>query len=147
MQLKADLRTLLTAQAAITALVGTNADSRDPCIRPERLFAKDARPCLVIHLEEDDPLSTLEGCGPEHNIETNFLCIADRQEDAEALADALKTYLEPFSGATANGTIESVTWLPQPSSWQPYGDGSDEGEFVVACAAKIWYVEDSGGTA
>lgn len=139
MTLKADLRTLLLADATIAGLIGTHEKSGDACIRPERLFEKDRLPAIEMHTEKDAAVNDLTGAGRERNVQMVLSCIGIRQSDAEGLAAEVRRVLEPFVGATTTGSLGGIWWIAERGAWAPYGDGTDDGEFVQECTLKLWY--------
>lgn len=139
MSLKSDLRALFLADAGIAAVIGTNTKSGDKCIRPERLYESDVLPAIEIHVEDTATQNDLSGDSGTSNPVVVISSIANTQAGAEALRDAVSSKLEPFIGATATGHIGGVFHLKDRGAWQPYEDGSDEGEFVEESHFRIWY--------
>lgn len=143
MSLEADVQTLLKAETTITVLVATNPRAGDDkSIRRERLFQSDVFPAIEIHLEDAGPVNTLEGHNGTFNSHVVLACVAHDQGTAAQIAAACVAYLEPFTGATATGFVESVTYMATRNNFVPYVDGTDDGEHVSEVHLRIWYIAD-----
>ena len=143
MSLEADLQTLLKAQTSIAVALGENPRAGgDRAIRRERLFQSDVLPAIEIHIEDAGPVNTLEGHNGTFNSHVVLACLALDQGIAAQIAAAVVAYLEPFTGATATGFVESVTYLSTRNNFVAYVDGTDDGEHVSEVHLRIWYIAD-----
>lgn len=134
MSLEGDIRTALLAMDAVTALVGTSHSAR---IRPYKLDEGDdnTEEHIVIEVDSDDHLNDLTGRGGMVISDVNISCRAMTDEDARALAAAVRVNgTEPGTGLAGyggSGTAFDAVLEDTASSEMPFDDGSDRAWYVV----------------
>lgn len=144
MSIEADLRTYLLTLGTVTTLVGEGGLGR---IRPDRLHEGETLPAVIMQVDNERPLNTLDGKGGRVYADVTLICRAQEKEDARTLAEAIRvngtdpgTGLAGYNGAAGDSTIDA--WLEdQNTSFTPAADGSDQGFYDVFCNYVITYAE------
>ena len=129
------LRTWLTAQAAVTAIIGTRAY---PAQAPQRA----ALPMIVFTRESEDKYPALDGTGGGTQLaaaEFDLECIAKTPAEASALAAAVVAAIKDYQGAMGDDTCEAVMITDEYDGYQKPTEGSDNGRHVTTIEFQLQY--------
>ena len=131
--MKSGLVSLLTAESTITAICGTR-------VYVQRAPQNAAFPHIIITQMSSDENATLDGgSGQLRFLGFDIDCKARSSVTAESLANAVRTYIDDYSGTAGNFTIGAVLMNDESDDYEPPQDGSDVGVFVVTLDVTIHY--------
>lgn len=99
MSLSTDLRTYLLAQSGISNLVGTRVYR---ALRNQG----DGLPAIVINITNDASDQALDGVLSARDADVQIDCFDDDWAGVDALADAVETALDAYSGAMGDRTCQ-----------------------------------------
>ncbi|TXI04212.1 MAG: hypothetical protein E6Q76_12790 [Rhizobium sp.] len=143
MSLISDLVTVLNSFSTVTDLCVTNAKTGTKAIRPDHLSQTDVLNAthggIEISTISTEFLSANDGSSKTGIYQLTISSIARGSVVANALADAIWDALEPFTGATEGGRIESVVMNDRREEWATLDDGTDTGEYVVEQDLSVFY--------
>ncbi len=141
MSIETNLRTLLLTQSSITTLVPaqTVGGTSYPSIYNERQVQGASRPYIVIsHIARDSLLSlgTTHGAA-KTNIDID--CYANTLLAADAIGEAVKTFIQDYSGAAGTGTIMAVELQDMQHDMIEEKQGRDVVEHIVSLNVDIFH--------
>ena len=127
-----NLRNKFINTGAIQALIGPRMYQDHPLQGPPRPFIFFQRSSVRHERALDDA----QGEAPfSHSFDVE--CVADRDSQAEALSDAVRT-LDGFTGTLGDTTIKRLFVDDQSDDYVPVGAGSDSGRFVKALRMEVF---------
>lgn len=131
--MKAGLVSLLSAEATVTAICGTR-------IYVNRAPQNATFPHLIITQMRSEENGTLDGgSGQLRFLDFDIDCKAKSSVVAESLANAVRVYLDDYSGTAGSFTIGAVLMNDESDDYEPPQDGSDVGVFVVTLDLTIQF--------
>ena len=131
--MKSGLVSLLSSEATITAICGTR-------VYVQRAPQNAAFPHLIITQMGSEENATLDGgSGQLRFLDFDIDCKAKSSATAESLANAVRTYIDDYSGTAGSFTIGAVLMNDESDDYEPPQDGSDVGVFVVTLDVTIHY--------
>lgn len=131
--MKSGLVSLLSAEATITAICSTR-------IYVNRAPQNAAFPHVIITQMGSEENTSIDGAsGQLRFLEFDIDCKAKSSVVAESLANAVRVYLDDFSGTAGSYTIGAVLMNDESDDYEPPQDGSDVGVFVVTLDLTIQY--------
>ena len=134
MAIETGLRTLLLAQASITALAPaqTVGGVSFPAVFLDNAAEGCKPPYVIITQTGHDPYKRLDGTGGTLRMsEVDVDCYAHNRPDAIALGAAVETFLRDYSGAAgASDTINAVLYESHRDDVISTGDGRDQRYYV-----------------
>lgn len=131
--MKSGLVALLAAEATVTAICSTR-------IYIQRAPQNATFPHLIITQMGSEENTTIDGSsGQLRFIEFDIDCKARSSVQAESLGNAVRTYLDDYSGAAGSYTIGAVILNDESDDYEPPQDGSDVGVFVVTLDLTVQY--------
>lgn len=131
--MKSGLVSLLSSEATITAISGTR-------VYIQRAPQNAAFPHIIITQMSSDENGTLDGgSGQLRFLDFDIDCKAKSSVTAESLGNAIRTYIDDYSGAAGSFTIGAVIMNDESDDYEPPQDGSDVGVFVVTLDLTIHY--------
>ena len=131
--MKAGLVSLLAAEGTITAICST------------RIYVQKAPQAalfphvIITQMSSNENMSLDGGSGSLRFINYDIDCKARTSVQAEALGNAVRTYLDDYSGTAGSFTIGAVILNDESDDYEPPQDGSDIGVFVVTLDLDIQY--------
>lgn len=131
--MKSSLVSLLTSEATITAICGTRVYvTRAP---QNALF-----PHVIITQMGSDENGTLDGAsGQLRFLDFEIDCKAKSSVTAESLGNAVRTFIDDYSGTAGSKTIGAVIMNDETDDYEPPQDGSDVGVFIVTLDFTVQY--------
>ena len=132
--MKHGLRTLLVAEASITALVGTR-------VYVETVPQGSQLPHILITQISTDEYNTLDGAGGMRSMDVDIDGKAAGSVSATAVADAVRAYIKNYTGTAGSYTINSVLVNDESAGYEPPTDGSDVGIYYVTLDTSIQFTE------
>lgn len=124
---------LLTAEATITALVGSR-------VYVNKAPQKAALPYIIITQLGSEEFKSLDATTSTLRMLTlDIDCKADRFVEAESVANAVRTYLDDYSGTAGSYTIGAVLMNSERHDYEPPDDGSDIGLHVITLDLDVQY--------
>jgi len=113
----------LKATSAVTDIVGSGDSARIyPLERPQTTVT----PAIVVRVLSDDPQDTKEGAATLTINTTGVYCMADTYAAAKALAAAVRTSLDRYSGTSGGEVIKNIFYQDQDTYTNQIGGGSSE---------------------
>lgn len=131
--MKSGLISLLTGEATISALVGSRVFIGKA---PEKALL----PHIVITQMGSEENTSIDGAsGQLRTLTFDIDCRAKRSVEAETLGNAVRTFLDDYSGTAGAYTIGAVFVNDEVDDYEPPADGSDVGVHVVTLDLDIQY--------
>jgi hypothetical protein len=131
--MKSGLVSLLSSEATITAISGTR-------VYVQRAPQNAAFPHIIITQMGSEENTTLDGgSGQLRFLDFDIDCKAKSSVTAESLGNAVRTYIDDYSGTAGSYTIGAVLINDESDDYEPPQDGSDVGVFVVTLDLTIHY--------
>ena len=130
--MRASLVTLLNAQSSITDLVSTR-------IYIDKAPEGCALPYIVILQHGSDEFMTSDNTGNLRGIDFSIICRAQRSITSESVADAVREFVQDYSGAAGSETISAVVFEGVSDQFEPPVDGSDIGKHASTLDLQILY--------
>lgn len=131
--MKSGLISLLTGEATISALVGSRVFIGKA---PEKALL----PHIVITQMGSEENTSIDGAsGQLRTLTFDIDCRAKRSVEAETLGNAVRTFLDDYSGTAGSYTIGAVFVNDEVDDYEPPADGSDVGVHVVTLDLDIQY--------
>jgi hypothetical protein len=131
--MKSGLVSLLSSEATITAISGTR-------VYVQRAPQNAAFPHIIITQMSSEENTTLDGgSGQLRFLDFDIDCKAKSSVTAESLGNAVRTYIDDYSGTAGSYTIGAVLINDESDDYEPPQDGSDVGVFVVTLDLTIHY--------
>lgn len=131
--MKSGLVSLLSAEATITAICSTR-------IYVNRAPQNAAFPHVIITQMGSEENTAIDGgSGQLRFLEFDIDCKAKSSVVAESLANAVRVYLDDYSGTAGSYTIGAVLMNDESDDYEPPQDGSDVGVFVVTLDLTVQY--------
>lgn len=123
--MKSGLVALLSTEATITAICGTR-------VYVSKAPEKALLPYVIITQMSSEENASLDGAsGKLRFITFDIDCKSKTSVQAELLGNAVRTFIQDYSGAAGNYTIGAVIMNDESDSYEPPQDGSDVGVHVV----------------
>jgi hypothetical protein len=131
--MKSGLVSLLTGESTISTLIGSRC-------YVGKAPQKAALPFLLITQMAAQQNTTLDGgSNLLRFIDYDIDCKADRSIGAAQLADAVRVFLDDYSGTAGSETIAAVLINDEVDDFEPPADGSDVGIHVVTLDVTIQF--------
>jgi hypothetical protein len=131
--MKSGLVSLLSSEATITAISGTR-------VYVQRAPQNAAFPHIIITQMSSEENTTLDGgSGQLRFLDFDIDCKAKSSVTAESLGNAVRTYIDDYSGTAGSYTVGAVLINDESDDYEPPQDGSDVGVFVVTLDLTIHY--------
>lgn len=131
--MKSGLVSLLSSEATITAISGTR-------VYVQRAPQNAAFPHIIITQMSSDENGTLDGgSGQLRFLDFDIDCKAKSSVQAESLSNAVRVFIDDYSGTAGSFTIGAVIMNDESDDYEPPQDGSDVGVFVVTLDLTIHY--------
>jgi hypothetical protein len=131
--MKSGLVSLLSSEATITAISGTR-------VYVQRAPQNAAFPHIIITQMSSEENTTLDGgSGQLRFVDFDIDCKAKSSVTAESLGNAVRTYIDDYSGTAGSYTVGAVLINDESDDYEPPQDGSDVGVFVVTLDLTIHY--------
>lgn len=131
--MKSGLVSLLSSEATITTICSTR-------VYVNRAPQNATFPHIIITQMGTDENGTLDGAsGQLRFIDFDIDCKAKSSVTAESLSNAVRTYIDDYSGTAGTFTIGAVLLNDESDDYEPPEDGSDVGVFVVTLDVTIQF--------
>jgi hypothetical protein len=131
--MKSGLVSLLAGESTISALCGSR-------IYINKAPQKATFPQLVITQMSSEENGSIDGgSGQLRFINFDIDCRATTSMQAESLGNAVRTFLDDYSGAAGGSTIGAVIMNDESDDYEPPQDGSDVGVHVVTLDLDIQF--------
>ena len=124
---------LLKAEATVTAIVGSAGVYITKAPQGTKL------PFVVIDQSDTEEFNSLDGTGRLRRMGFALDCIASTSVGAETLADAVREYIDDYTGTAGTFTIKAVILNGEAQGYDPPNDGSDVGWHIITLDLDIFY--------
>lgn len=136
-----ELRTLLLAQSSITTLAPAQTVNR---ISVPAAFVDSAQqgfepPFIVISNTNSQPIVCSDGTKEFRTADIDIDCYSYSRASSRTLADAVRTYIDDFSGTAGANTIHAVIWQDENDFAVKPQDGRDTRWYVTTETFSIQY--------
>jgi len=122
----------LRAESTISALVGTR-------VYPFHAPQTAALPYIVVEQISSEENVALDGTGGLRFVTFDIDCKADRATESRTLGKTVREFLDDYSGAAGNETIDAVLMNSENTEYEPPTDGSDRGIYTTLLDVTIQY--------
>ena len=131
--MKSGLVSLLTGEATISAIVGSR-------VYVNKAPQTAAYPHIVITQMGAEENTSVDGAsGQLRTLSFDIDCRAKRSVEAESLGNAVRTFIDDYSGTAGSYTIGAVFVNDELDDYEPPADASDVGVHVVTLGVDIQY--------
>lgn len=131
--MKSGLVSLLSGESTVNAICGSR-------IYIGKAPQKAIFPHLIITQMSSEENGTLDGkSGQLRFLNFDIDCKSKTSVQAEQLANAVRTFLDDYSGAAGDFTIGAVIMNDESDDYEPPTDGSDIGVHIVTLDLDIQY--------
>ena len=123
--MKSGLVALLSTESTITAICSTR-------VYVSKAPEKALLPYIIITQMSSEENPSIDGAsGKLRFITFDIDCKSKTSVQAESLGNAVRTFIQDYTGAAGNFTIGAVIMNDESDSYEPPQDGSDVGVHVV----------------
>ena len=123
--MKSGLVALLSTESTITAICSTR-------VYVSKAPEKALLPYVIITQMSSEENPSLDGAsGKLRFITFDIDCKSKTSVQAESLGNAVRTFIQDYTGSAGNYTIGAVVMNDESDSYEPPEDGSDVGVHVV----------------
>lgn len=131
--MKSGLVSLLTGEATVSAICGSR-------VYVNRAPQNATFPHVIITQMSSEENGTLDGgSGQLRFLDFDIDCKAKSSVQAESLCNAVRTFIDDYSGTAGSYTIGAVLINDESDDYEPPQDGSDVGVFVVTLDVTIQF--------
>lgn len=131
--MKSGLVSLLTGESTVNAIVGSR-------VYISNAPQKATFPHIVITQMGSNENGALDGnSGNLRMIDYQIDCRAKTSVGAESLGNAVRTFIDDYSGAAGSYTIGAVLMNSEVDDFEPPTDGSETGTYVVSLDLTIHF--------
>jgi hypothetical protein len=131
--MKSGLVSLLTGEATVSAICSSR-------VYVNRAPQNAIFPHVIITQMGSEENATLDGAsGQLRFIDFDIDCKAKSSVQAESLANAVRVFIDDYSGTAGSFTIGAVLMNDESDDYEPPQDGSDVGVFVVTLDLTVHY--------
>ena len=131
--MKSGLVSLLTGEATVSAICSSR-------VYVNRAPQNAMFPHVIITQMNSEENGTLDGgSGQLRFLDFDIDCKAKSSVQAESLANAVRVFIDDYSGTAGSFTIGSVLMNDESDDYEPPQDGSDVGVFVVTLDLTVHY--------
>jgi hypothetical protein len=131
--MKSGLVSLLTGEATVSAICSSR-------VYVNRAPQKAIFPHVIITQMNSEENGTIDGgSGQLRFIDFDIDCKAKSSVQAESLANAVRVFIDDYSGTAGSYTIGAVLMNDESDEYEPPQDGSDVGVFVVTLDVTIQF--------
>lgn len=130
--MRAGLVALLAAEGSIT----TYTSSR---IYINKAPQGAALPHIIITQLDSEEHKTFDTTSSLRTITFDIDCVSDRSVEAEDVADAVRVYLDDFTGTAGSFTIAAVLYQSESDDYIPPQDASDNGKHITTLTFDVQY--------
>ena len=131
--MKSGLVSLLTGEATVSAICSSR-------VYVNRAPQNAIFPHVIITQLGSGEYTTLDGAsGWLRFIDFDIDCKAKSSVQAESLSNAVRVFIDDYSGTAGSYTIGAVIMNDESDDYEPPQDGSDVGVFVVTLDLTIHY--------
>lgn len=131
--MKSGLVSLLANEATINTLVGS------------RVYVGNAPqnaeyPYILLTQMDSDEMGSLDATTSNlRSVTFDIDCKALRSLTATTLGDAVRVFLDDYTGAAGSETIRAVVMNSENDGYEPPVDGSEIGTYVVTLDVDVFY--------
>ena len=131
--MKSGLVSLLTGEATVSAICGSR-------VYVNRAPQNAIFPHVIITQMSSEENGTLDGgSGQLRFLDFDIDCKAKSSVQAESLCNAVRVFIDDYSGTAGSSTIKAVSLNDESDDYEPPQDGSDVGVFVVTLDVTIQF--------
>jgi len=98
-----------------------------------------ALPYIIVTQISSEENQTLDGSVGVRAVDFDIDCKAERSVTANNLGNAVRIYIQNYTGTAGTETIKAVNLNDQSSQYESPEDGSDRGVYVSIIDATIHY--------
>lgn len=131
--MKSGLVSLLTGEATVSAICSSR-------VYVNRAPQNAIFPHVIITQMSSEENGTLDGgSGQLRFVDFDIDCKAKSSVQAESLSNAVRVFIDDYSGTAGSYTIGAVLLNDESDDYEPPQDGSDVGVFVVTLDVTIQF--------
>ena len=130
--MRSGIVSLLANESTISAIVGSR-------IYISKAPQKAALPHIVITQMQSDEMGALDDTPGLRSLDFDIDCKDDRSVGAYDLGNAVRIFLDDFTGTAGSQTIKAVYLNDESTDYEAPTDGSDKGVHVTLIDVTIQY--------
>ena len=115
---------LLTGESTISAIVGSR-------VYVSKAEQSAVLPYIIITQMSSNENQTIDGSTGLRFVDFDIDCKADRSVESETLGNAVRTFIDDYTGAAGSETIGAVLLNDESTQYEPPTDGSDTGIYTT----------------
>lgn len=127
-----DLRTFIIGSTGVSSLVGSRCHYN-------KLPQKSEYPHVWFRVTSDTEPRTMDGVGGMHDANLDLECAGLDEDDAQAVADAVKDRLDGYKGTIGNVSAKAIFLSDKDDDYEPFSNESNEGVHVNAYSVRVVY--------
>lgn len=109
-----------------------------------RIYSEEAPPTavmpyVVIELTNTEYNKTLDSTGGLEFADLLFVCVSNTLSAAETLADAIRTFIDDYTGSMGAKTCEAVLLNDREINYEPSTSGTAGGRYSVILDLQLQY--------
>ena len=131
--MRSGLVSLLRGEATVTAIVGSTGVYVTKAPQTAKL------PFVVIDQNDTDEFNSMDGTGALRRMGFSIDCIASTSLGSETLCNAVREYIDDYTGAAGSFTIDAVILNGEHGGYDPPNDGSDAGFHITTLDIDVFY--------
>ncbi len=129
--MKSGLISLLKGETTISSITSRIYVTRAP--------QTATMPYIVIELTDTEEFGSLDGTGALRRVTFAIDCQSDLSTEAEDLGEAVREFIDDYTGAAGTYTIDAVNLQQEVSDYDPPKDASEKGTHTVTLLVDIFY--------
>lgn len=130
--MRSGLVALLAGESTISAIVGSR-------VYITKAPQTAALPHIVITQMTSDEFNALDGTAGLRALDFDIDCKSDRSVGSQTLGDAVRIFIDDYTGAAGSQTIGAVILNSETTDYEPPQDASDKGVHVTTLDVTIQY--------
>ena len=130
--MRSGLVSLLAGEATISTLVGSR-------VYITKAPQTAVLPHIIITQMGTDEYKALDATPGMRSVDFDIDCKADRSIEAAALGDAVRVFIDDYTGTAGSQTISAVLVNDEGTDYEPPADASDTGVHVTLLDVTIQY--------
>lgn len=123
---------LLTGESTISAIVGSR-------VYVSKAPQSAVLPYIIITQMSSNENQTIDGSTGLRFVDFDIDCKADRSVESETLGNAVRTFIDDYTGTAGSETVKAVLLNDESTQYEPPTDGSDTGIYTTLLDVTIQY--------
>lgn len=131
--MRSGLVALLRGESTVTSIVGSTGVYVTKAPQTAKL------PFVVIDQMDTEEFKSLTSTGKFRRMGFVIACIASTSLGAETLGNAVREFIDDYTGTAGTFTIDAVLLNGEHGGYDPPNDGSDGGFHIISLDVDVFY--------